>query len=356
MTKIIDKLNGKIAEGKSFFSFEYFPPKTDEGVHNLKERQMRMAALGPCFCDITWGAGGSTAEVTLDVARSMQQEVRAHGVLGSTRSQAASTAGGHLYASSTATTRARPLPGCQQHTVPIAAASSAPAACVNGKSMCTTLGFFSSGSHAMAMCTCVRVCNAQVGVETMMHLTCTNMPVEKLKEALTKVSGGGGMMERRTAACLIAPPPPPAPSLLHASRTVLYRTAMYRRPRSMASPTSWRCAATLPRARTTLKWWREASPAHSTSSSTSGGFGGVCAGAGLGSGLAWPGMGRGTPAGLLPRRGQHGGTENTHRATHSTPHQPSLHPASPPQRRARRLLRHRRERLPRGAPRRDCRG
>ncbi|EFN59771.1 hypothetical protein CHLNCDRAFT_33591 [Chlorella variabilis] len=104
MTKIIDKLNGKIAEGKSFFSFEYFPPKTDEGVHNLKERQMRMAALGPCFCDITWGAGGSTAEVTLDVARSMQQEV---------------------------------------------------------------------------------------GVETMMHLTCTNMPVEKLKEALTKAKEYG---------------------------------------------------------------------------------------------------------------------------------------------------------------------
>jgi 5,10-methylenetetrahydrofolate reductase len=30
---------------------------------------------------------------------------------------------------------------------------------------------------------------AQVGVETMMHLTCTNMPVEKLQEALAKVRG-----------------------------------------------------------------------------------------------------------------------------------------------------------------------
>ena len=76
MTKIIDKLNAAIASGTPFFSFEYFPPKTDEGVANLKERQHRMAALGPAFCDITWGAGGSTADLTLDIARGMQQEVR----------------------------------------------------------------------------------------------------------------------------------------------------------------------------------------------------------------------------------------------------------------------------------------
>ena len=76
MTKIIDKLNAAIASGTPFFSFEYFPPKTDEGVANLKERQHRMAALGPTFCDITWGAGGSTADLTLDIARGMQQEVR----------------------------------------------------------------------------------------------------------------------------------------------------------------------------------------------------------------------------------------------------------------------------------------
>ena len=28
--KIIDKVNEKISEGKPFFSFEYFPPRTDE--------------------------------------------------------------------------------------------------------------------------------------------------------------------------------------------------------------------------------------------------------------------------------------------------------------------------------------
>jgi methylenetetrahydrofolate reductase (NADPH) len=73
--KIIDKINAKIEAGEKFFSFEYFPPKTEDGVKNLHERQERMVALGPLFCDITWGAGGSTADVTLDVARSMQSEV-----------------------------------------------------------------------------------------------------------------------------------------------------------------------------------------------------------------------------------------------------------------------------------------
>lgn len=74
--KIIDKLNAKMAAGELFFSFEYFPPKTDEGVQNLVERQKRMATYGPTFCDITWGAGGSTADLTLDIAKRMHQEVR----------------------------------------------------------------------------------------------------------------------------------------------------------------------------------------------------------------------------------------------------------------------------------------
>lgn len=72
--KIIDKINAKVDAGEKFFSFEYFPPKTDEGVHNLHERQIRMAALGPTFCDITWGAGGSTADLTLTIAEKMQKE------------------------------------------------------------------------------------------------------------------------------------------------------------------------------------------------------------------------------------------------------------------------------------------
>lgn len=102
--KIIDKINANIASGTKFFSFEFFPPKTDDGVLNLAERQKRMVKLGPTFCDITWGAGGSTADLTLDIASRMQNEV---------------------------------------------------------------------------------------GMQTMMHLTCTNMPVEKLEQALEKCKEAG---------------------------------------------------------------------------------------------------------------------------------------------------------------------
>ena len=46
-----------------------------QGVENLFERMERMVAQGPVFCDITWGAGGSTADVTLDIATRMQTVV-----------------------------------------------------------------------------------------------------------------------------------------------------------------------------------------------------------------------------------------------------------------------------------------
>lgn len=70
--KIIDKIRAAEAEGRTLFSFEFFPPRTEEGVDNLLERLDRMAARGPAFCDITWGAGGTTADVTLDIAAKMQ--------------------------------------------------------------------------------------------------------------------------------------------------------------------------------------------------------------------------------------------------------------------------------------------
>lgn len=46
-----------------------------QGVENLMERLERMVAYGPIFCDITWGAGGTTADVTLDIAVKMQNQV-----------------------------------------------------------------------------------------------------------------------------------------------------------------------------------------------------------------------------------------------------------------------------------------
>ncbi|KAF9959453.1 hypothetical protein BGZ72_009615 [Mortierella alpina] len=65
--KIVDKIHQKAAEGKPFYSFEYFPPKTSQGLTNLFDRIGRMQTLSPTFVTCTWGAGGSTFEKTTEL-------------------------------------------------------------------------------------------------------------------------------------------------------------------------------------------------------------------------------------------------------------------------------------------------
>jgi methylenetetrahydrofolate reductase (NADPH) len=47
------------------FSFEFFPPKTPEGVEKLRATRRQLAQLNPTFFSVTYGAGGSTREGTL---------------------------------------------------------------------------------------------------------------------------------------------------------------------------------------------------------------------------------------------------------------------------------------------------
>ena len=48
------------------FSFEFFPPKTDEGVANLFRTLEDLVHLEPGFVSVTYGAGGSTRSRTVD--------------------------------------------------------------------------------------------------------------------------------------------------------------------------------------------------------------------------------------------------------------------------------------------------
>ena len=48
-----------------FFSFEFFPPKTPEGMEKLRATRKQLAQLHPTFFSVTYGAGGSTREGTL---------------------------------------------------------------------------------------------------------------------------------------------------------------------------------------------------------------------------------------------------------------------------------------------------
>ncbi|CAK7267012.1 methylenetetrahydrofolate reductase 1 [Sporothrix epigloea] len=59
-----------------YFSLEFFPPKTSMGFANLRDRLDRMArALRPLFVNVTWGAGGSTAQKSLELAEICQREL-----------------------------------------------------------------------------------------------------------------------------------------------------------------------------------------------------------------------------------------------------------------------------------------
>eukprot|EP00472_Partenskyella_glossopodia_P006064 CAMPEP_0197514996 /NCGR_PEP_ID=MMETSP1318-20131121/261_1 /TAXON_ID=552666 /ORGANISM="Partenskyella glossopodia, Strain RCC365" /LENGTH=635 /DNA_ID=CAMNT_0043063239 /DNA_START=81 /DNA_END=1988 /DNA_ORIENTATION=+ len=71
--KIIDKIRASIREKRPFYSFEFFPPKTQPGVMNLYSRLDRMVAkFEPLFVDITWGAGGSTSKLTQEISKNVQ--------------------------------------------------------------------------------------------------------------------------------------------------------------------------------------------------------------------------------------------------------------------------------------------
>lgn len=56
------------------FSFEFFPPKTDEGRAKLRETRRQLAQLKPAFMSCTYGAGGSTQEGTLATILDIQSE------------------------------------------------------------------------------------------------------------------------------------------------------------------------------------------------------------------------------------------------------------------------------------------
>lgn len=71
--RIIETLKKNEADKKISYSFEYFPPKTEKGVENLFERLDRMSELSPSWIDVTWGAGGSTSELTLDICANAQK-------------------------------------------------------------------------------------------------------------------------------------------------------------------------------------------------------------------------------------------------------------------------------------------
>jgi methylenetetrahydrofolate reductase (NADPH) len=82
--------------GRPVFSFEFFPPKTEEGFASLYRTIAALKRLDPDFVSVTWGAGGSTRRKTVELVVQIQQELgitaMAHlSCIGSTPAQLAET-------------------------------------------------------------------------------------------------------------------------------------------------------------------------------------------------------------------------------------------------------------------------
>ena len=59
-------ISDKFKESKTVFSIEFFPPKTEEGARQILRTANRLRALSPDYASITYGAGGSTRERTIE--------------------------------------------------------------------------------------------------------------------------------------------------------------------------------------------------------------------------------------------------------------------------------------------------
>jgi methylenetetrahydrofolate reductase (NADPH) len=67
----IDEL---LAREEPVFSFEFFPPKTEQGEQNLYTALSELRTLEPSFVSVTYGAGGSTRTKTIEIVKRIKEE------------------------------------------------------------------------------------------------------------------------------------------------------------------------------------------------------------------------------------------------------------------------------------------
>ena len=69
------RISEALATQRPFFSFEFFPPRTDEAHAYLLETARTLRDLRPAFVSVTYGAGGSTRARTVEVSKQIQNTV-----------------------------------------------------------------------------------------------------------------------------------------------------------------------------------------------------------------------------------------------------------------------------------------
>ena len=71
------RIDDLLASTRPAFSFEFFPPRTPEGLETLYETLRVLAPLGPAYVSVTYGAGGATRDGTVEISSTIKGE---HGV------------------------------------------------------------------------------------------------------------------------------------------------------------------------------------------------------------------------------------------------------------------------------------
>ena len=64
-----------LEERRPVFSFEFFPPKDDEGLERLRAAPSELSKDSPAYVSVTYGAGGSTRERTVEITKWIKQEL-----------------------------------------------------------------------------------------------------------------------------------------------------------------------------------------------------------------------------------------------------------------------------------------
>ncbi|MGZ3425058.1 MAG: methylenetetrahydrofolate reductase [NAD(P)H] [Polyangia bacterium] len=68
------RIADRLRTGPPCFSFEFFPPKSEQGVAQLFTTLKELAELQPGFVSVTYGAGGSTRQLTIELTSTIKRE------------------------------------------------------------------------------------------------------------------------------------------------------------------------------------------------------------------------------------------------------------------------------------------
>jgi len=69
------RITERLRSRSPFFSFEFFPPKTEAGVESLMATVGTLNGLDPAYVSVTYGAGGSTRDRSVEIAKRIKSEV-----------------------------------------------------------------------------------------------------------------------------------------------------------------------------------------------------------------------------------------------------------------------------------------